>query len=129
MHNDSRMATLRALQEWEGYVDSIENDVFVARLIDVTAGMSHESEEATIPLAEFSDRDAADMTVGSIFRWVIGYECSPKGTRKRVSRIVFHDMPKMTEDDLQAGREWTRKIASAFSRDEQEARPKTRNSN
>ena len=108
------MATFQALQEWEGYVDSIEDDVFVARLIDVTAGMSHETEEATIPLDELSDRDAASMKVGSIFRWVIGYECSPEGTRKRVSQIVFRDMPRMTEGDLQAGREWARKIASAF---------------
>ena len=108
------MATLRALQEWEGYVDSIEDDVFVARLIDVTAGMSHENEEATIPLDELSARDAASIKIGSIFRWVIGYEYSPEGTRKRVSQIVFRDIPKMTEGDLHVGREWARKIASAF---------------
>ncbi len=111
----SRMATFRALQEWEGYVVEIEDDAFVARLVDLTAGMSQESEEATIPLDEISDRDAANMEIGSIFRWVIGYERSPEGTRKRVSQIVFRDLPRMTDGDLHAGREWARKMVSAFN--------------
>ncbi len=108
------MATFRALQEWEGHVASIEDDAFVARLVDLTAGTLHESEEATIPLDEISDRDAANMEVGSIFRWVIGYERSPEGTRKRVSQIVFRDLPRMTEGDLRAGRIWAGKIARAL---------------
>ena len=94
---------------------SIEDDTFVARLVDLTADMSHESEEATISLDELSDADATNMAVGSIFRWVIGYERSPEATRKRVSQIVFRDLPRMTEGDLQAGREWARKIAPALN--------------
>ena len=109
-----RMATLHALQEWEGYVVSIEGDAFVARLVDMTAGLSYESEEATIPLQELSDHDAANLTIGGIFRWVIGYERSPEGTRKRVSQIVFRDPPRMTEGDLQAGRQWARGMARAL---------------
>ena len=109
------MVTRRALQEWEGYVVDIEDDAFVARLVDLTAGMSRESEEATIPLDELSDRDAANMEIGSIFRWVIGYERSPEGTRKCVSRIVFRDQPTMTDADLHAGREWARKIVSVLN--------------
>ena len=109
------MATFRALQEWEGHVASIEDDAFVARLVDLTAGTLHESEEATIPLDEISDRDAANMEVGSIFRWVIGYERSPEGTRKRVSQIVFRDLPRMTKGDLRAGRLWAGKIAPTLN--------------
>jgi len=109
------MATLIALQEWEGYVAGIEDDAFVARLVDLTAGAPHESEEARIPLDEISDRDAASMEVGSIFRWVIGYERSPEGTRKRVSQIVFRDLPRMTGGDLRAGRIWAGKIAPALN--------------
>ena len=55
------------------------------------------------------------MAVGSIFRWVIGYERTPEGTRKRVSQIVFRDLPRMTESDLRAGREWARKVAPALN--------------
>ena len=109
------MLKLHALQEWEGYVVDIQDDAFVARLVDLTAGRSQESEEATIPLDELSDRDAANMEIGSIFRWVIGYEHSPEGIRKCVSRIVFHELPRMTDGDLHAGREWARKMVSVLN--------------
>ena len=110
-----RRATLHALQEWEGHVVDIGDDEFVARLVDLTAGRTHESEEAIIPMAEISERDASGMIVGSIFRWVIGYERSPEGTRKRVSQIVFRDLPRVTESDLRQGDEWARKIAATLS--------------
>lgn len=111
----SRTAKFHALQEWEGYVVAIEADEFVARLVDLTAGSSHESEEAIIPLTEISEHDASNMAVGSIFHWAIGYERSPDGARKRVSQIVFRDLPRMTATDLREGREWARKIASSFN--------------
>ena len=106
-----RMATLHPLQEWEGHVVGIEKKEFVARLVDLTAGLSHESGEAVIPLAEISEHDASRMVIGSIFRWVIGYERSPEGTRKRVSQIVFRDLPRVTGADLRQGEEWARKVA------------------
>lgn len=97
-----------ALQEREGYVVEIGEADFVARLIDLTAGADHEEEEAVIPIAELSDDAAGKMREGSVFRWVIGYERSPAGTKKRVFQIVFRDLPTMTEADLRAG------TASAF---------------
>ena len=106
---------LHVLQEWEGYVVSIEDDACVARLVDVTAGKTYADEEAIIPLDQVSEHDAANMEIGSIFRWVIGYEFSPGQTRKSVSRIVFRDLPKMTEDDLRASREWAHKIARGLN--------------
>ncbi len=109
--------TLHALQEWEGYVVDIREDEFVVRLVDLTAGRTYESEEAVIPLTEISENDASRMVIGSIFRWVIGYERSVEGTRKRVSHIVFRDLPKMTEDDFQRGREWAQSVMSAFDGD------------
>lgn len=109
-------ATLHALQEWEGYVVEIHSDELVARLVDLTAGSTHEEEEATIPLAEIAECDAADVGVGSIFRWVIGYERSPAGTKKRVSQIVFRDLPRMTERDFREGQRWARETLQAFKR-------------
>ena len=109
------MATLTALQEWEGYVEEICATELVARLIDLTAGNSHETEEVTIPLAEIAPRDVANLEVGSIFRWVIGYEHSPEGTRKRVSQIVFRDLPRMTDTDIQDARTWANKIMESFA--------------
>ncbi len=97
--------TFRKLQEWEGHVIEIGADEFVARLVDRTPGHSHETEEASIPLAELSDSDTAKIAVGSIFRWVIGYEDSPSGVRRRVSQIAFRDLPRMTGADFSEGRE------------------------
>ena len=107
---------ITALQEWEGYIVDMDGDELVARLVDLTAGSTHEEEEAVIPLAEISECDADTVRVGSIFRWVVGYERSPSGTKKRVSQIVFRDLPRMTERDFKAGREWARETMRAFGR-------------
>ena len=105
---------IAVVQEWEGYVLEVAGDEFVARLVDVTAGSSHEEEEATIPLAEISDDDAASLRIGGIFRWIIGYHCSPSGTKKWVSQIAFRDRSRITERDFQEGREWARETIQAF---------------
>ena len=106
--------TFHALQEWEGCVTEINDTNFTANLIDLTAGASFEKEEADIPIDEISEEDASKMLVGSIFRWVIGYERSMAGTKKRVSHIVLRDLPAITKSDLRAGEEWARKIMEAF---------------
>ena len=98
--------TFHALQEWEGYVLEVGDTDFVARLVDLTAGSSHEHEEADIPLDEISDKDSAKMRPGSVFRWVIGYERSEAGTKRRVSQIVFRDLPEITKTDLRDGEVW-----------------------
>lgn len=97
---------LNPLQEWEGYVLDVGPDNFTARLLDLTAGSSIEEEEAEVPIEEISEQDRVRVQPGAIFRWVIGYERSPAGVRKRVSVIVFRDLPAVTERDLQEGREW-----------------------
>ena len=102
--------TFHAIQEWEGYVIEIGETDFVARLVDLTVGATYEEEEALIPLVEVSDDDSAGMQVGSIFRWVIGYERSAAGTKKRVSQIVFRDLPVVTGSDLRDGDAWAREI-------------------
>ena len=107
-------SSFHALQEWEGYVLEIRDGEFMARLVDLTAGSSYEDEEATIPLTEISDEDAATLREGGIFRWVIGYERDPSGAKKRVSQIVFRDLPRLTERDFQQGREWARQTIKAF---------------
>lgn len=107
-------ARLHALQEWEGYVVEIGDDDFTARLTDLTAGASYEREEAVIPLIQLSDGDAAKMREGSVFRWVIGYERSAAGARKRFSVIVFRDLGALTEADLRAGEAWARETLRSF---------------
>ena len=110
----TRRSTLHPLQEWEGSVVEIGDEEFTGRLTDLTAGHSYETEEAVVPLEELSDHDRAKLRKGSIFRWVIGYERSPSGTKRRVSQIVFRDLPAMTESDFRSGAEWARGIARSF---------------
>ena len=109
---------MRIEQEWEGYVVDIGASEFVARLVDLTAGSSHEEEEAIIPVAQISDHDAARLPLGSIFRWVIGYETSAVESQKWVSRIVFRDLPKITKNDLREGRAWAAKSSSHWMHDD-----------
>lgn len=99
-------ATFHALQEWEGHVLAVGKEEFEARLIDLTAGAAYEGEEATIPSQDVSDHDAKKLRVGAIFRWVIGYERTVGGNKRRVSQIVFRDLPAVTESDLRTGQEW-----------------------
>ena len=106
-----RSSTLHARQEWEGYVLELHDKEFEARLIDVTADASHEGEEATIPLEELSDHDVKRIRIGSIFRWVIGYERSPAGIKKRVSHIVLRDLPGITVDDRRDSEVWAHKAS------------------
>lgn len=102
----SRLAGFVALQEWEGHVTDIRDGDFVARLWDLTGGAEREEEEATIPFAEISEDDRAKMRLGSIFRWSIGYEHTEGGTKRRVSQIVFRDLPCVTKTDLQEASDW-----------------------
>ena len=107
-------ASLVALQEWEGYVTEISEEGFTARLIDLTADSPYEEEEASIPLAEISEDDAESMRLGSVFRWAIGYERSPSGTKRRVSQIVFRNLPAVTPSDRREGEKWARAVLRSF---------------
>ena len=114
-HVDRTMiATLHALQEWEGYVVDVHRDGFTARLTDLTARASHEEEEAFIPMTEVADSDTEFAVLGGVFRWVIGYERSPSGTKKRVSQIVFRRLPAVTQDDIEKGKAWARRIRQSL---------------
>ena len=104
------------LQEWEGYVVEIGDSDFVANIVDLTSGKTtFPTEQATIPKQEISERDASRMQIGSIFRWVIGYEQSILGTKKCVSQIVFLEPPIITATDLAQSREWARNLSQRLT--------------
>ncbi|MDE2686452.1 MAG: hypothetical protein OXI16_02990 [Chloroflexota bacterium] len=109
--------SLTALQEWEGRVVAVDDDNFVALLIDVTAaevsshsGSGIEDEEAVIPLSEIDEADRERLREGSIFRWVIGYAHTLGGRRRRISDIVFRDLPAISVHDRALGEEWADRI-------------------
>ena len=63
----------------------------------------------------FQKTDFKRLRLGSIFRWVIGYERSASGTKQRVSRIVFRELPVVTEQDIAEAEERARKTAQLWA--------------
>ena len=115
--------SMTALQEWEGRVVAVHEDEIVALLVDVTAASLSpetdwgiEDEEAVIPLSEIDDHDLKYLREGSIFRWVIGYGYTRSGRRRRISDIVFRDLPAITVHDRALGESWAERILQS-SRD------------
>ena len=112
--------TMHPLQEWEGYIIGMRESQFVARLRDLTAESSASDrervpeEEATVSSSEVSDEDLGRMQVGSVFRWVIGYERAATGTKRRISQIVFRDLPSLTQEDKIEGLSWAREIMASL---------------
>jgi hypothetical protein len=93
--------TFSALQEWEGCVTDVNNESMFANLIDLSnAGADSKSIQAEIPLDEFSEQDLAKVAPGRIFRWAIGYQRTPAGTKMRGSQFVFRDLPQWSDRDL-----------------------------
>jgi hypothetical protein len=88
-----RRLWLQSLQEWEGYVSEVGEKTFRARLVDLTANQKFEDEVAEFAIEELSDDNAALLLEGAVFRWVIGYQRSESGTKRRVSEVVFRRLP------------------------------------
>jgi len=107
--------TFSVLQEWEGYVLSISKDTFTARLVDVTMGRSEEEEEADLPLDDLEEADRSRIRDGAIFRWTIGYQLGPGGTKFRTSCIRFRNIPVWTKKELDKNRREAADWASALS--------------
>jgi len=93
--------TFSPIQEWEGYVTAITPTHMIANLVELTPGSDRATLEAEIPLEELSEFDVEKVAVGSVFRWAIGYQRSPSGTKMRGSQIIFRDLPQLTRRELQ----------------------------
>jgi len=96
------IASYFALQEWEGYVTSIGSKTFTADLVDMTRFAKHANEQVELPLEEIGAEERRELRAGSIFRWTIGYETLPSGQRRRVSQLVFRQLPRWSQADIDA---------------------------
>lgn len=86
------------LQEWEGVVTQIHDQVFTARLIDLTH--RNPDEEGEFSTTEISEDDLDLIAPGAIFRWSIGVLKMPGGGKRPISQIVFRRLPQWTKRDL-----------------------------
>ena len=102
--------TQEVLQEWEGVVERIEGDIFVARLRDMTADEVYPGEIAELPVADVSDNDRELLRVGAVFYMTVGYYVWADGRRERFGRVVFRRLPGWTASALERARERARRI-------------------
>lgn len=107
--------SLEPLQEWEGYVTEVGRESFTARLVDVTARRKLEEEEAEFPISDLSDTDREQLKLGAVFRWVIGYQRSLGGTKRRVSQLTFRRMPAWSKRDLVRAAKKARSFARSIT--------------
>jgi hypothetical protein len=107
-----------SLQEWEGYVVAVYKSHVLANLVDLTNDAERPAEQAEIPLEEFSEDDIPKLSVGRVFRWAIGYQRLPSGTKMRVSQFVVRELPQWTQRELIEAKKEAAELAAFFNTSE-----------
>jgi len=105
-----------ALQEWEGVVTSVGDEVFTARVVDLTRVSRTIDEEGEFPMSEVRDDDRSLVTPGAYFRWSVGITKMPGGGKRSTSEIIFRRLPKWTKRDIQRADANARRMIQAFER-------------
>ncbi|MGO9460077.1 MAG: hypothetical protein ACLP1W_08145 [Rhodomicrobium sp.] len=103
-----------ALQEWECCVSRINDDSFIADLVDITGGSALATEQTEFLKSDLSFRQQAELRIGAVFRWSIGYEKSPSGKR-RTSQLVFRKLPQWSQADIDEARAFGRDLSQKLS--------------
>lgn len=101
------------LQKWEGYVLSVAEDTFWARLIDLNTHGVEEEAEFLLEDVPAADRELID--VGAVFYWAIGYEDKVDGQRMRCSTIRFRRLPVWSRDELETAKRKAEELESLFA--------------
>ena len=88
------------LQDWEGVVETVEGEIFTARLRDLTSNEPYPSETAELPIEDISDDDLELLRVGAVFYLTVGRLIWFNGRQERFGRIVFRRLPGWTPSTL-----------------------------
>jgi len=78
----------KLLQLWEGRVDEVANDTFIATIFDKT-NLQGSPEQVSISIEDVEPEDQVLLRPGAVFYWSIGYANYTRGPRLRTSRIRF----------------------------------------
>ncbi|MDR1200511.1 MAG: hypothetical protein LBL58_02625 [Tannerellaceae bacterium] len=84
------------VQNWIGYIIEIKNDVFIAKLIDITDPTTNEYAE--FDFNEVSQEDLNRIRIGSIFYWSIGFEYK-FGQKTKFITLRFRRSPLFDNSD------------------------------
>jgi hypothetical protein len=114
----SENLTTELLAEWEGYVTSVSDKSFEARLSGIFGdGVEGEIEEAVIPIAELSEANKPLFRVGALFRLCVSYEKSESGQIRRFTEMVFRRLPAYRQQDLDAAHKRAQERVNGFRLD------------
>ena len=91
--------TFKLLQEWEGKVEKVGDETFLAIIKDKTR-VDNPDEDVEIFMSEISPEDRSFVRPGALFYWSVGYEEGQGVPRQRVSRIRFRRVPGITTRDI-----------------------------
>jgi len=94
VHSFSPMA------EWEGYVNSIADGKFFVSLVNLKDPSGSTEEEAEFSLNDLTAFEQEEIEVGSVVRWVVGFEKLANDMRQRVSRVHIRRLPSYSESEI-----------------------------
>jgi hypothetical protein len=123
MREIRKAATFSPLQEWEGCVTDVTKTHMIANLVDLSArnsGSDPANFQAEIPLEELSESDLVKAKPGRVFRWAIGYQRTPQGTKMRGSQFVFRDLPQWTGRELATASQEASELSRFFENNQAE---------
>ena len=110
--------SLNPISEWEGYVESIEEGVFLVRMVNIRSKSQLPEDEATFQINELSDYQRQHLEVGAIVRWVIGMERLPSDQRRKVSELHFRRLPAHSNKEYQTALTQAKEIINAITWDD-----------
>jgi hypothetical protein len=97
---NSLVRSFNIIKEWDGFVVSVGDSMFLARLTDLTSPSLPDSEEIEIPVSEIDASMRQQLAPGAFFRWTIGYEIRRGGQKVRASRILLRRLPAWRKSGL-----------------------------
>jgi hypothetical protein len=102
-----------ALQRWEGYVESVAEETFLARLVDLAGQLPEEVAEFF--LSDVSDGDRGLLQPGAVFYWSVGYRLSSTRRRSKVSLLRFRRLPRWSDRDIERVRVETERMLESLT--------------
>lgn len=101
-----------SIEDWEGVVEEVDGDVFVARLTDVAGDAP--DEQAEFDLGEVSPAQRSMVKPGAVFRWwsESEYLNEDKAFLRR-SEVQFRSLRPPTEEDAEAGEQLVQRAHEA----------------
>ena len=96
---------LQILKDWEGVVDEVNEDGFVARLMDRQSRGGIDTHVAEIPFSEVTQDDRPLVQHGAIFYLTIYRSIAAHGQHERTTRLYFRRLPAWTPTLLRSARQ------------------------